>query len=250
MVIARSRRWLWRRLGHPLGRADAQWGDGRIAWRCVAVAFATSADFDLSASLRPRDRDHRDGCVDRLFHRTRQRTAQARMADGGSQWQSRNAREGREYPLVKPVTVIGRAEESDIGLFGDQAVLAQHAIIRREGKDFFVSPAAVARCSSIASRLAAAIRSRSGDRVEIGGTLFLFRERAKPRKGDCPELSTAALLQRPRRLAIAMLLVSFSPAAPPPRTKTSIVSSRCRFRPSIITRFRSRVIRRPSPSGT
>ena len=35
--------------------------------------------------------------------------------------QSRNAREGREYPLVKPVTIIGRAEESDIGLFGDQS---------------------------------------------------------------------------------------------------------------------------------
>ena len=28
--------------------------------------------------------------------------------------QSRNAREGREYPLVKNVTIIGRAEESDI----------------------------------------------------------------------------------------------------------------------------------------
>src|SRR6266853_832929 len=49
--------------------------------------------------------------------------------------QSRNAREGREYPLTKGVTIIGRAEESDIGL--------------------------------------------CGDRLEVGGTLFLFRERAQ-----------------------------------------------------------------------
>src|ERR1039457_334970 len=54
--------------------------------------------------------------------------------------QSRNAREGREYPLLKGVTIIGRAEESDIGLFGDQAVLGNHAIIRREGKNFIISP--------------------------------------------------------------------------------------------------------------
>jgi hypothetical protein len=55
--------------------------------------------------------------------------------------QSRNAREGREYPITKPVTIIGRAEESDIGLFGDQSVLAHHAIIRREGRNFVVSAA-------------------------------------------------------------------------------------------------------------
>src|SRR5262249_9458243 len=59
----------------------------------------------------------------------------------GTRSQSRNAREGREYPLTKPVTIIGRAEESDIGLFGDQAVLAHHAIVRREGRNFVVSAA-------------------------------------------------------------------------------------------------------------
>ena len=53
---------------------------------------------------------------------------------------SRNAREGSEYSLVKPVTVIGRAEESDVGLFGDQSVLPQHAIVRREGKNFLSAP--------------------------------------------------------------------------------------------------------------
>lgn len=91
---------------------------------------------------------------------------------------SRNAREGREYPLVKPVMVIGRAEESDIGLFGDQSVLAQHAIIRREGKNFFLSPTAGGQILVNRQPVNGRYTLRSGDRVEVGGTLFLFRERA------------------------------------------------------------------------
>jgi hypothetical protein len=93
--------------------------------------------------------------------------------------QSRNAREGREYPLVKNVTIIGRAEESDIGLFGDQTVLARHAIIRHEGKNFFVSPTAGGQV--IVNRQPVRDRCvlKSGDRVEVGGTLFLFRDRAQ-----------------------------------------------------------------------
>jgi hypothetical protein len=92
--------------------------------------------------------------------------------------QSRNAREGREYPLIKPVTIIGRAEESDIGLFGDQAVLAQHAIIRHEGKNFMVSPTAGGQVLVNQQAVNGRYTLKSGDRVEIGGTLFLFRERA------------------------------------------------------------------------
>jgi hypothetical protein len=91
---------------------------------------------------------------------------------------SRNAREGREFSLVKPVTVIGRAEEADVGLFGDQSVLPQHAIIRKEGKNFFVSPTAGGAVS--VNRLPVNGRQplKSGDRIEVGATLFLFRERA------------------------------------------------------------------------
>jgi Inner membrane component of T3SS, cytoplasmic domain len=94
--------------------------------------------------------------------------------------QSRNAREGREYPLVKDVTIIGRAEESDIGLFGDQAVLAHHAIIRHEGKDFFVTPTGGGQVLVNRQPVSGRHVLRSGDRVEIGGTLFLFRDRAQP----------------------------------------------------------------------
>jgi hypothetical protein len=97
--------------------------------------------------------------------------------------QSRNAREGREYPLTKPVTLVGRAEESDIGLFGDQSVLARHAIIRNEGRNFFVSPTAGARILVNQQPVQGRCALKSGDRVEIGGTLFLFRERAQASQG-------------------------------------------------------------------
>jgi hypothetical protein len=97
--------------------------------------------------------------------------------------QSRNAREGREYPLTKPVTIIGRAEESDIGLFGDQAVMAHHAIIRRDGRDFVVSPAGGGQVLINRRPVAGRQALRSGDRVEVGGTLFIFRERAQAAQG-------------------------------------------------------------------
>ncbi len=91
---------------------------------------------------------------------------------------SRNAREGREFSLAKPVTVIGRAEESDVGLFGDQSVLPQHAIVRREGKNFFVSPTAGGVVSVNRMPVNGRKPLNNGDRIEVGSTLFLFRERA------------------------------------------------------------------------
>ncbi len=91
---------------------------------------------------------------------------------------SRNAREGREFALVKPITVIGRAEESDVGLFGDQSVLPQHAIVRREGKNFYVSPTAGGVVSVNRMPVNGRQPLNNGDRIEVGGTLFLFRERS------------------------------------------------------------------------
>ncbi|HEY6395140.1 MAG TPA: FHA domain-containing protein, partial [Candidatus Binataceae bacterium] len=93
--------------------------------------------------------------------------------------ESRNAREGREYPLIKPVTIIGRAEESDIGLFGDQTVLGHHAIIRREGKNFVISPTGGGHIFVNRQQVSNRYALKSGDRLEVGGTLFLFRERAQ-----------------------------------------------------------------------
>jgi Inner membrane component of T3SS, cytoplasmic domain len=93
--------------------------------------------------------------------------------------QSRNAREGREYPLSKAVTIIGRAEECDIGLFGDKSVLGHHAIIRQEGRAWYVTPTGGGQVLVNRQPVAGRCALKSGDRLEVGGTLFLFRERAQ-----------------------------------------------------------------------
>jgi hypothetical protein len=97
--------------------------------------------------------------------------------------QSRNAREGREYDLVKTVTTIGRAEESDVGLFGDPAVNTRHAIIRREGSAFYLMPTAGSQVALNRQPVSGRRRLQSGDRLEVGGTLFVFRERAQKTEG-------------------------------------------------------------------
>src|SRR5579875_3605688 len=43
---------------------------------------------------------------------------------------------GREFRLEKPIAIIGRAEESDIGLFGDPAIAPRHAQLQRSGAEF------------------------------------------------------------------------------------------------------------------
>ncbi len=93
--------------------------------------------------------------------------------------QSRNAREGREYPLTKQVTIIGRAEECDVGLFGDQTVMGRHAIIRNEGRNYSITPTSGGQVYVNRQPLAGKHVLRNGDRVEVGGTLFLYRERAQ-----------------------------------------------------------------------
>jgi len=93
--------------------------------------------------------------------------------------QSRNAREGHEYPLSKPVMIIGRAEECDIGLFGDKTVLGRHAIIRQEGREYYVSSTGGGQVLVNRQPITGRRPLHSGDRLEVGGTLFLFRERAQ-----------------------------------------------------------------------
>jgi hypothetical protein len=90
--------------------------------------------------------------------------------------QSRNAREGKEYLLIKPKTRIGRAEESDVGLFGDQAVANFHAVVERQkGKFLLARGEGAVRVNQ--QPVTQPVQLKNGDRIEIGGTLFLFRER-------------------------------------------------------------------------
>ncbi len=44
----------------------------------------------------------------------------------------RGWQEGREYPVIKPETLLGREEHADIALFRDMQVQKRHALIRRD----------------------------------------------------------------------------------------------------------------------
>src|SRR5262249_59197757 len=45
----------------------------------------------------------------------------------------RGWQEGREYPLEKAATLLGRDEQADIALFRDMKVEKKHAVIQRQG---------------------------------------------------------------------------------------------------------------------
>ena len=91
--------------------------------------------------------------------------------------QSRNAREGKEYSLIKARTIIGRAEECDVGLFGDRSVTARHAVVeKRKGKFYILRGEGEVRVNRVSVNDSTQLKN--SDRVEVGGTLFLFRERA------------------------------------------------------------------------
>ncbi len=90
---------------------------------------------------------------------------------------SRNAREGKEYPLTKARTTIGRAEESDVGLFGDQSIANLHAFIERQKSQCVLTHAEGAVRVNQAP-VTQPVTLKNGDRIEVGGTLLLFRDRA------------------------------------------------------------------------
>src|SRR4051812_30234099 len=48
----------------------------------------------------------------------------------------RGWQEGREYPLEKPASILGRAEHADIALFRDMKVEKRHCYIKRDGGSY------------------------------------------------------------------------------------------------------------------
>jgi hypothetical protein len=66
-----------------------------------------------------------------------------------------------------------------ISVYGDQTVAAHHPIIWHEGRNSAASQAGDGQVLINRRRVAGRQAVRSGERVEIGGTLFIFRERAQ-----------------------------------------------------------------------
>ncbi len=89
-------------------------------------------------------------------------------------------RKGREFPLIKSPLSIGRAEENDLGLFGDAEVDLHHARLVRVGNDYVIVDVGSRNGVLVNNvRITEPTPLRSGDLVQIGNARLRFRERQK-----------------------------------------------------------------------
>jgi hypothetical protein len=111
----------------------------------------------------------------------------------------RGWQEGREYPLDKPATLLGRDEHADIALFRDMKVEKRHAFIKRQGKHYYlVNNSAPAENTKVNDQLVPQSRElRDGDRVQLGNVVLRFQTRAAVNR-ERPKRPTSAVPVAPR----------------------------------------------------
>ncbi|MGC8833975.1 MAG: FHA domain-containing protein, partial [Armatimonadota bacterium] len=99
--------------------------------------------------------------------------------------------EGREYILSKPITVIGRDELADVGLFGDRSVGLKHAVIRRTERGYLLQDAGNTTGTKVNGVSVSERLLRDGDVIEIGSFRLEFHQKAGrvpvPQPVDVPQ---------------------------------------------------------------
>lgn len=89
-------------------------------------------------------------------------------------------RPGREMLLAKEKTTIGRAEGSDIALFGDSGVEKAHANILLDGGRYFLEDLQTPGGSYVNDqKVQGRIALVTGDLIRVGNSVLRFNERAK-----------------------------------------------------------------------
>jgi hypothetical protein len=89
-------------------------------------------------------------------------------------------RPGREMMLVKDRFSIGRAEASDLGLFGDMGIEKTHAYIVQKGNRYYLEDADTPGGTYVNDeRVNDRMPLRAGDLIRIGKALVRFHERQK-----------------------------------------------------------------------
>jgi hypothetical protein len=103
----------------------------------------------------------------------------------------RGWQEGREYPLDKNDTHVGRDEAADIALFRDMRVEKQHVIIQRDGDRYLLlnngAPPDFTRVND--RPVAQMIELHDDDKIQLGNVLLRFQRREAhnhPRPGRVP----------------------------------------------------------------
>lgn len=87
--------------------------------------------------------------------------------------------EGREYPIVKERTVLGRDEAVDILLLRDMAVVKRHALLKREGARYMLqrlegTPQDTRVNEQVVNDQ---LEVQNGDRIQLGATVVRFQFR-------------------------------------------------------------------------
>lgn len=92
----------------------------------------------------------------------------------------RGWQEGREYPLDKPASLLGREEHADIALFRDMQVEKRHAFIKRVGSAYvLVNNQSPAEQTLVNDRpVTGECPLADGDRIQLGNVVLRFQARA------------------------------------------------------------------------
>ncbi|MCA1685472.1 MAG: FHA domain-containing protein, partial [Planctomycetia bacterium] len=86
--------------------------------------------------------------------------------------------EGRMYLLSRPRSTLGLDERADVGLFADALVARRHAEIESTSRGYIlhhVGPPGRTRVNG--DVVTGELALKDGDRIELGHTLLVFRQR-------------------------------------------------------------------------
>jgi len=84
---------------------------------------------------------------------------------------------GREYRIERAVASLGRAEENEVGLFGDPGVLARHARIERRGQTFFLKDLSTQQGTFLNGQRIESAELHDNDRIRISNYELSFHLR-------------------------------------------------------------------------
>jgi pSer/pThr/pTyr-binding forkhead associated (FHA) protein len=97
---------------------------------------------------------------------------------------------GREYRLDRAVSNLGKAEENEVGLFGDAGVVAKHARIDRQGTKFLLKDLSNREGTYLNGERIESAELHEGDKITLGGYQLAFHLRAGT-VGEAPRTHAA-----------------------------------------------------------
>jgi hypothetical protein len=100
----------------------------------------------------------------------------------------RGWQEGREYPLERPASLLGRDEHADIALFRDMKVEKKHATIKRIGPRYVLVNNGAPPQFTLVNEVPVAqqLELHDGDRIQLGNVLLRFQARAAVNRPRVP----------------------------------------------------------------